>query len=428
MRTLLPILLALALHAGAHAEAPPAWNGELRAHVELQRANGHGPLAEANRIAPGTAATPRDAAALEAGLRGQLRFVSADLYLRQERREGGAHAQDARFNELYASGEAPSALPGEGVQWSAGKKVVAWDVGYAFRPNDVVQVEPRRLLLAPRPEGRPLLQLEGFNIDSAWTLVWANPHHLNTPAGEARRGEESALALRAYWRAGAADWHGFLRWGERTQGSVGSALAWVASESVELHASARWMRRHDGFAPDAVPGAGGLPVAGANPWREATLGAASQWLLGATWTNADQVSVLAEVWHDGTTLPDTAWDTWNARNAALSALGTQPGLPSALHPALAGNLAWQATPWNVQNLRRDAALLRVSWKHEGWEPVAELLVNPADRGRALTASLAWQGDRWRLEGGLRQYGGPSDALLAQLPARRTGFLAATLAF
>ncbi len=424
MRALLPSLLALALHAGVHAQTPSAWNGELRAHVELQRANGRGPLAQANRVAPGTAAAPRDAAVAEAGLRGQLRIVSADLHLRQERREGGAHAQDARLNELHAGGEAPAALLGEGVQWNAGKKVVAWDVGHGFRPNDVVQVEPRRQLLPSRPEGRPLLQLEGFSLDGAWTLVWANPHHLNARAGEARRGEESALALRAYRHAGAADWHGFIRWGERTQGSVGAALAWVVSDAVEFHASARWMRRHDGFALDAVPGAGGLPVAGANPWREATLGAASQWLLGVTWTHASQLSVLAELWHDGTTLADAAWDAWSARGAALSALGNQP----ALRPALAGQLAWQSTPWNAQNLRRDAALLRVSWRHEGWEPVAELLVNPADRGHALTASLAWQGDRWRLEGGLRQYGGPSDALLAQLPARRTGYLAATVAF
>ena len=70
----------------------------------------------------------------------------------------------------------------------------------------------------------------------------------------------------------------------------------------------------------------------------------------------------------------------------------------------------------------------MSWKHESWEPVAELLFHPADRGHALTASLAWQGDRWRLAGGLRRYGGPADALLAQLPLRRTGYVAATLAF
>ena len=28
-----------------------------------------------------------------------------------------------------------------GWQWSAGKKVLSWDVGYGFRPNDVVQQE-----------------------------------------------------------------------------------------------------------------------------------------------------------------------------------------------------------------------------------------------------------------------------------------------
>lgn len=418
-----PAICALALGACLAAQAEIAWNGELRAHVEQPSNSARGPLAEAHRLAPGIAPPRRDSLTLEAGLRMQTKHLSADLYLRQERSEGGSRSHEARANELFMSGDLPPL--GEAAAWSAGKKVVSWDVGYGLRPNDVVAQEPRRLLLPVRPEGRPLLQLEDFSADGAWTLVWANPQQLHARAEDSRGGHESALALRAYRREGAADWYGFARWGAHTRGSVGASVAWVASEAIEMHASARWMHRHDGVA--AAPQGGALATV--NPWREATLGPASQWLLGATWTSAEQLSLLAEVWHDGTAPSDAAWTAWSARNAALSALGASPALPGALHPAVAGNLAWQATPWaSATSLRRDNLLLRLSWKHQAWEPVLELLTTPRDRGRSLTAALGWQGDRWRLEGGARRYGGPDGAVLAQLPLRQVSYLAATLAF
>src|SRR5438445_2388540 len=83
--------------------------------------------------------------------------------------EGQATSSTARFNELYASGDFGA------WQMSAGKKVVGWDVGYGFRPNDVVQQEQRRTLLTLTQEGRPLLQLERFDAETASSLVWVNP-------------------------------------------------------------------------------------------------------------------------------------------------------------------------------------------------------------------------------------------------------------
>ena len=49
-------------------------------------------------------------------------------------------------------------------------------------------------------------------------------------------------------------------------------------------------------------------------------------------------------------------------------------------------------------------------------------------GRMLTASLTWQGDRVKLEGGLRTHGGPATAVLRQLPVQKQGYVTATWAF
>ena len=57
-----------------------------------------------------------------------------------------------------------------------------------------------------------------------------------------------------------------------------------------------------------------------------------------------------------------------------------------------------------------------------------MLYSPADAGRAVTAALGWQGDRVRVDGGLRLYGGPSSAVLAQVPTRRIAYLAGTWSF
>jgi hypothetical protein len=42
--------------------------------------------------------------------------------------------------------------------------------------------------------------------------------------------------------------------------------------------------------------------------------------------------------------------------------------------------------------------------------------------------MGWQGDRVHVDAGLRLLGGPAQAVLAQLPSRRVGYVALTLAF
>jgi Tfp pilus assembly protein PilN len=96
---------------------------------------------------------------------------------------------------------------------------------------------------------------------------------------------------------------------------------------------------------------------------------------------------------------------------------------------VAGNLAWQAQALGFsQNLRRSNVYARLSWQSGAWQPALDMLYNPADRGRVVTASLSWQGDRVQVQGSWRAYGGPADAVLAQLPARRLANVTLTWAF
>ncbi len=63
-----------------------------------------------------------------------------------------------------------------------------------------------------------------------------------------------------------------------------------------------------------------------------------------------------------------------------------------------------------------------------WQPALDVLFHPADRGRIVTASLTWQGDRVKLEGGLRVNAGPQSAVVRQLPVGGQAYLSGTWAF
>ncbi|MEY4749415.1 MAG: hypothetical protein RIQ60_1629 [Pseudomonadota bacterium] len=455
-------LLCCGLVAPA-ARAASAPTGELRlVQEDRQPAAGTsaGPLAAANALQPGTAALVTQRRSAELELRQHLGApyaghtfaldLNAQAWAQREvlgdspdhpgadlinrRADTGS---GLRVNELHASADLGA------WQLSGGKKVVSWDVGFGFRPNDLVQQEARRASLLPTPlQGRPLLMAEHFEgADDALAIVWVHPGQRPGRDERQRGAQEQALALRVYHRNGAVDWHGFARQGEHTGVSLGSAAAWVASDALELHGSLRWSRRQDGWVyggsgAAASSGAGsGTPPGAlflANPWQQVDRGPATQLLLGGQWTGETQLSLLVEAWHDGAALSNAEWRAWQARNEALGA-ATNPA-PAA---ARAGNLAWQATPLGgggnnnssaSANLRRDTLLVRLAWQPGAWLASLDSLVTPADHGRMDSAALQWRGERWRLNAAYRQAGGPADALFRQLPVRRTLTLQAGCAF
>lgn len=400
----------------AAAVLPPATAGEfgasLRSHGLARQTATTGPLAQAHALYGGIAADQPSEGAAQLQLQGSAQWAGlqwhADVLAQAQRPEGGPGHTQAAALEAYAAGQAGA------WQWTAGRKVVGWDVGYGFRPNDLVQQEQRRTLVSQPLQGRPVLMAEQFGAESAWSLVAVNP----TTGRDATGAGEGALAARWYQRLGSADAYAFARWGRRTQGSVGAAWSWVASDALELHASLRHLARFDAWEDaSAQPAA----LARASPWRPVLRQGAQQALLGGTWTNAEQVSMLLEAWWDGTAPSRTHWREWAARNAALQRLGAAGAPPTAV----ASNLAWQTQAFSVSpSLHRQNLFARLAWTTGPWESALDLLYHPADGGRLLTASLAWKGDRLRLEGGLRTSAGPGTAVVRQLPVQRQAYVQA----
>jgi hypothetical protein len=420
-----PLLMAVACAALSTGEAGAEGidtSGHVRASWAARQTGATGPLAQAHALVPGIAPSDASAATVQAELRASTRLggvgLNTTVTLQGQRPEGGPSDTRAWVNEAVASGSAA------GLQWSAGKKVVSWDVGYAFRPNDVVQQEARRTLSPAALEGRPLLMAEHFTASTAYSIVWVNPTKPRATTGA----NEPALAARVYHRAADVDWHGFARHGARTGNSLGAAASWVASDALELHASVRYFQRSDGLAWASSTGASSPALLATNPWASSTRGSGQQALLGGTWTNESQLSLLVEGWYDGAALSKTTWQQWANRNQALGALAGR-GVPAV---AVAGNLAWQGSAFNASgasaSLHRQNLYARLSWTHDAWQPAIDVLYHPADGGRMVTASLVWQGDRVKVEGGLRVNGGPATALVKQLPVQKQGYVMGTWAF
>ena len=203
-----------------------------------------------------------------------LSSLAADVLFAADRPQGGPTDNASRINELHAASDFGAWQLGcSARRSSAGGSVTASGPMTWCNKSAVARCCRRP------PRGARYCKLEHFGAEQAATLVWVNPKHAGEPDNEQRGAEESALAARWYTRQGAADWHVFGRWGEHTHASVGAALAFVATDELELHASARALQRHDGWQIE--PQAGNGPVT-TNPWAQATLGRTSQWLLGGS--------------------------------------------------------------------------------------------------------------------------------------------------
>ena len=417
-RLLKPAGTALALLMTMQAaQAQSAVTGELRVFRESQTGNPQSASALANQFVPGLATRASGYTGLEAGLGLKTESLKVDSTLLVYGAGDRQVSSWARLNEGYLTHREG------GYQFTAGRRIVDWDVSFGFKPNSVVQQDQFRPLMSVKRQGRNVLQLEQFGNEISSSLVWVNPQNYGLTADRQRGASESALAGQVYYRGGTVDLYGFGRYGHHTGPSVGAAAASVLTDSVSVHGSVRALKRHDGYVGPGTD----TNFFSDNPWTQATLGRAAQFVLGSTWTGQSKQSLLVEYWYDGTTLSDRQWGDWLTRTGALRSLaraglaGTGLSVPA---DGFGGNLAWQDIPLTNLNQRRQNLLVRAAWQPDNIVLSLDALFNPADHGQVYTLSGQWQGDGLRLNAALRWYTGPESSVLANLPLKREGLISA----
>ena len=359
----------------------------------------------------------RDRYRIEQELRGRAGPTSLQLTATESGQEGTKPAGRFVANEVYAD----FSLGGE--RFTAGKKVLSGDVGYAFRPIDVLQRESRLQLVPPPLEGIPMLSWDNFSTDGAWSLVIANPGHQRR--GEAR--DDGSVALKLYRRAGTVDLHGVLRTSNRYGLESGAAVSAVPGDALEIHASLLTQRRGERRLP--LPDTASVPdlLNADRALLTQAINSPCKALIGGTWTTESGFSVLGEFWWDGTAPSTADWQRLARQAAQRTALLSRPGVPAV---AVTGATAAATRMFEQGSLTRRGLLTRLAWSEPGggWSASADVLGSPDDGGWVLTTALVWQGERLRLDAGLRRHGGRANAAYRLLPERAALFVGVSIAY
>lgn len=358
----------------------------------------------------------RDRTRIEQEARGRLGPLNLLATLTASGQEG------ARPETRFVAHEAYVDFTLSGERFSAGRKVLSGDVGYAFRPLDVLQRESRLQLAPPPLSGIPMLSWDNFGADSAWSLIVANPGHGPGNAGStAASRDDASLALRVFRRVAGADFHGVARSSARNGLELGAGFAAVPNDAVELHASLLVQQRGERRLPLAA-GAGAAQLLDAGRALQVeSHGRVGKALLGATWTAESGVSAMGELWWDGSA---NSADEWRRLRSNAVARNTLRGLPGVPDLAIAGANAASTRLFEQGNLARRGLLARLAWTEPAgkWSAAADWLASLEDGGRNLTFSAGYAADKWRLDAGLRLYGGKDDSAFGLLPERRAAFV------
>ena len=359
----------------------------------------------------------RDRYRIEQELRGRTGPVSLLLTATESGQQGTKPVGRFVANEAYAD------FSFGGERFTAGKKALSGDVGYAFRPIDVLQRENRMQVMPPQLEGIPMLSWDNFTTDGAWSVVIANPGHQRR--GEAR--EDGSVALKLYHRAGATDLHGVVRRSNRYGLELGTAMSMVPSDALELHASLLMQRRGERRVPLADNASNRDLLSADSALVTEPINAPRKALIGGTWSTEGGFSALGEFWWDGTAPTSSDWQRLRRQAAQRAALLGLPGVPAA---AVAGATAASTRMFDQGNLTQRGMLARLAWTDPGgrWSPSADLLKSLGDSGWTATAALGWQGEKLRVDAGLRRYGGPADSAYGLLPERGVAFVGLSLAY
>ncbi len=360
----------------------------------------------------------RDRGRLEGEARGKAGPISLLVTETVSAEEGHGDRSRSLINEAYAD------FGTAGLHSTVGKKVLSGDVGYGFRPIDVLQREARLQVLPPALEGVNHVSLERFSASSAWSFILANP-------GSGRRGDpkdDGSLALRYYQRAGGTDVHAVARFSDRFKLETGAAASAVPHESLELHGSFLYMRRGERLAPLEEPASTSQLLSQDSSLQTKTVDHPLKALAGFTWTHGSGWSFLGETWWDGTAPSVQDWQRLDRQARQRNALATLPGVPAA---AVAGSLAASTRMFQQPSLARRAALAHIAWTDPDggrWSGAFDALRSLDDGGYSLTASVGWQADKLRIDAGVRRFGGKPDSAYRLLPERGVLFAGASVAF
>lgn len=320
--------------------------------------------------------------------------------------EGDGPHQHGVINELYLD------RPIGDWELSIGKKRMEWGVGFGFRPLDVIKPQPRRPLILKSPEGLPLIAIERYSGDSAVTLLVGNDFRHNDD-GYHSGGTE--YAARYFSLVNGWDLQALIHWRKDVDYETGAGFAKTVNENLSLHGSALFQRQYLKWI-NSLTDQPGTTLAVTDPMEQRSFINGFKGLVGVTYAWRSGHGLLFEYWYDEAGYNAAEWLNLRRLTSAQKEL-LDSGLATAA--MVNANITASSRVLTQPNPMQQNLLLRWYFDQgEGAVPGVDVLYTPQDGGMIFTAAVAQEiGDRYRLEYGLRHYGGENDSMSRALPVK-----------
>lgn len=325
--------------------------------------------------------------------------------------DGREIEDDGVLNEVYYD------FAAKGLDFTVGKKVLSWGVGYGYRPLDLIQQENRRELIFQNLEGVTLGSAAFFTGNTAISFLVANRTLISESKYQADNYE---AAIKLYSLFNDWDLHGVVHYSETFGATLGLGFATVLSEGFELHASSTYRSRYH-KSINALTESNEI-LAQADPIYEKDFNDCINAILGFTWTFQSRITIIGEAWHNCTAYTYSEWAAMRDLTKRQQTLLANPPLPApqdVIENQIQGNQRY----FSQSNIMQNNLFARLSYDGEKTDPALDLLVTPDDGGIVLSISIEHEArQNILLFAGARYFTGSSESVFNQLSEQSIVYL------
>lgn len=359
----------------------------------------------------------------DALFRGKYKLLYFDAYgfaKRTSEEDSYKDKIDGKLNELYLQKTFDNSTI------SLGRRITSWGYGEVFRPLEIVQSVNRRTLLYSATKG----VLGGnyfYSVDDQNTEIVVS----ETEARQLDKNETKPvqIAVQQFWRFEGGDAQIVARYEKESAATLGlgtsrtvtDSLLLFTSMTVQNHfvASDFNIQNWDSNA-DIPTKINTLNSNLGNTISSVKKDNALKANVGGSYSWPSRVTVSFEYWYDGTARTKDEWK--KIFGFADDAQSLRP-ISSEVNQLINAHLgAVNEDLSQYINLSQHNFYFRLAYTWEKWEPSVDVLGNPEDGGLMASASVDYKLDDILLRFGIRNYGGQSESVIANLPTSNDAFL------
>ncbi|MDH5728067.1 MAG: hypothetical protein OEZ58_03695, partial [Gammaproteobacteria bacterium] len=291
--------------------------------------------------------------------------------------------------------------------FSIGKKVMAWGVGYGFRPLDVIQQEARLQIRNSPLAGRKLINMDYYFPQSSLSFIAFNKSELKDSSQTLN---PDLMHVRFFSTILGSDFYSYIQ-SERDQlDSLGFGLSSTVSHSLEVHFAATHLFRYS----KQLRKASAELLSAYDPFNEQFFSHGEQILLGFNWTHQNNIGFIFELWHNAQGYTKKEWHHLRQLTQQQQHL-LELGAPS---DAVYGHIRWNSRFYQRFPMLQNNAMLRLSYEPEDWLFEFLIIRSLQDAGTLLQISLNYQINQYlKLYAMHRQWSGANYSSFKQAPMR-----------